>query len=97
MHVVGRDKLDEFCAEHADARQWIANWLAATEAAQWRTPQDIKRSHATASFLANNLVIFNVKGNQYRLEVQLAYKTEIVVIRWVGTHAEYTKRIGQKS
>jgi mRNA interferase HigB len=96
MRVVGRDKIDEFCAEHADARLWIANWLAETEAAQWRTSQDIKRSYATASFLAGNLVIFNVKGNHYRLEVQLAYQTGIVVIRWVGTHAEYTKRIGQK-
>jgi mRNA interferase HigB len=96
MRVVGRDKLDEFCAEHANARDWITNWLADTEAAQWRTPLDIKRSYAAASFLADNLVIFNVKGNHYRLEIQLAYKTGVVVIRWVGTHAEYTKRIGQK-
>jgi mRNA interferase HigB len=96
MRVVGRDKLDEFCAEHADARPWIANWLADTAAAQWRTPQGIRQSYRTVSFLGGNVVIFNVKGNHYRLEVQLAYNTGIVVIRWAGTHAEYTKRTNQK-
>ena len=47
----------------------------------------------SASFLSDNVVIFNVKGNHYRLEVQVAYKIGILAIRWVGTHAEYTKRM----
>jgi mRNA interferase HigB len=93
MRLVGRDKLDEWSDAHADARSWIANWIADTEAARWRAPQDIKRVYASASFLANNIVIFNVKGNRYRIEVQIAYNTGIVVIRWAGTHAEYTKRV----
>jgi mRNA interferase HigB len=46
-----------------------------------------------ASFLPDNLVIFNVKGNHYRLEVQIAYRTGIVVVQWIGTHADYTKRM----
>lgn len=92
MRLVGREKLDEFSGAHTDARSWIANWIADTEAAAWKTPQDIKSGYASASFLAGNVVIFNVKGNNYRLEVQVAYKTGIVVVRWVGTHAEYTKR-----
>ena len=93
MRIVGRDKLDEFVGAHADARSWIENWLANVEAEQWKTSQDIKRSYASASFLADNVVILNVKGNRYRLEVQIAYKTGIVVVRWSGTHAEYTKRM----
>ena len=92
MRLVGRQKLDEFRGAHADARSWMANWIADTEVANWKGPQDIKRSYATASFLPDNLVIFNVKGNRYRLEVQVAYGTGVVVIRWVGTHAECTKR-----
>ena len=43
--------------------------------------------------LGDNVVIFNVKGNHYRLEVQLRYNTHIVIVRWAGTHAEYTKRV----
>jgi mRNA interferase HigB len=93
MRIAGRDKLDEFSGAHADARSWIHTWIADAEAAVWKTPQDIKINYASASFLANNIVIFNVKGNRYRLEVRLAYNTGIVVVRWAGTHAEYTKRM----
>jgi mRNA interferase HigB len=92
MRLVGRDKLDEFCGAHADARPWIANWIADSEVARWMGTQDVKRSYATASFLPDNRVIFNVKGNRYRLEVQIAYGAGVVVILWIGTHAEYTKR-----
>ncbi len=92
MRIVGRNKLDDFAGAHADARSWIENWIADTEAARWRAPQDIKNLYSSASFLAGNVVIFNVKGNRYRLEVQVAYNTGVVVVRWMGTHAEYTKR-----
>lgn len=92
MKVVGRDKLAAFSQKHADARQWIENWLAETERTIWRTPQDIKAWYASASFLADNVIIFNVRGNNYRLEIQVAYKTSTVVIRWLGTHEEYSKR-----
>lgn len=93
MVIVGREKLDEFCAVHADARPWIENWIADVQARDWEKPQDIKDSYASASFLSDNVIIFNVKGNHYRLGVQVAYKTGIVVVRWAGTHAEYTKRV----
>ncbi len=93
MRLVGRDKLDEFSRTHADARAWIGNLIVDVEGAQWRTPQSIRRSYASASFLPENVVIFNVKGNRYRLEVQVAYKTAVVVIRWIGTHAAYTERM----
>jgi mRNA interferase HigB len=93
MRIVGRDKLDDFVGAHADARPWIENWIADTETARWRTPQDIKTQYASASFLAGNVVIFNVKGKRYRLEVQVAYNTGVVVVRWIGTHSEYTKRM----
>ena len=92
MLLVGRDRLDEFTKAHADACAWIENWMAVIEAARWRSPQDIKNSYASASFLANRVVIFNVKGNRYRLETQVAFNTGVVVVRWAGTHAEYTKR-----
>jgi mRNA interferase HigB len=92
MRIVGRDRLHQFAGAHSDARAWIGNWIAETEAVRWRKPQDIKELYASASFLAENIVIFNVKGNRYRLEVLVAYNSETVVVRWIGTHAEYTKR-----
>lgn len=92
MRIVGRDKLDEFTGAHADARPWIENWLADVQKAVWATSHDIKARYPSASFLTKYLVVFNVKGNDYRLEVTAAYKTAIVVIKWIGTHAEYDKR-----
>ena len=93
MLIVGRQKISDFVDAHADARSWIENWIADTGQAHWRTPQDIENVYASVSFLSGNVVIFNVKGNHYRLEVQLSYNTHVVIVRWAGTHAEYTKRI----
>jgi mRNA interferase HigB len=92
MRIVGRDKLDEFCAAHPDARKWIESWISDVESARWKTSHDIKNRYASASFLASNIVIFNVKGNHYRLETKIAYNTGVVVVQWIGTHAEYSKR-----
>lgn len=92
MKVVGRNVLDGFCAKHTDARRWIENWLSYTEEAKWTKPQDIKDRYSSASFLAGNTVIFNVKGNEYRLEVTCAYQASVVVVKWIGTHAEYDER-----
>jgi mRNA interferase HigB len=91
VRIVGREKLHEFCRNHADSRDWIENWLADAGSAHWRSSHDIKARYATASFLAGNRVIFNVKGNRYRLDVLVAYNTGTVVIQWAGTHAEYSK------
>ena len=94
MQLVGRHHLDAFAKKHADARKWIGAWI--TEVShpntKWKGPQDIKNRYASASFLANRIVIFNVKTNSYRLEVQISFETETVVVKWVGTHGEYDKR-----
>jgi len=66
-------------------------WEAEVTGASWRTPSDIKSQYASASFLADNTVIFNVKGNKYRMATTVAYNTQLVVVRWVGTHAEYSR------
>jgi mRNA interferase HigB len=92
MTLVGREKLHLFIFKHTDARNWIENWIADVQSANWQNPQVIKNRYSNASFLANNIVIFNVKGNSYRLQVQIAYKTKKVNVVWIGTHAEYNKR-----
>lgn len=91
MRILGRDKLADFVVAHADARPWIENWVAEVERTQWKTPQDVKNMYASASFLADNIVIFNVKGNRYRMETLIAYNTATIIVRWIGTHAQYDK------
>lgn len=92
MRVVGRNKLDAFCERHADARKWIEAWLHDTEEVKWLTPQHVKDRYSSASFLANSIVVFNVKGNSYRMEVLVAYKVGVVTIDWIGTHRQYDER-----
>jgi mRNA interferase HigB len=92
MKILDRVRLERFCRKHAGAREWIENWLADVEGAAWKTPQDIRGRYASASFLPGGVVIFNVKGNTYRLEVTVAYRTGVVLIEWIGTHAQYDER-----
>ncbi|MCS5707785.1 type II toxin-antitoxin system HigB family toxin [Candidatus Berkiella cookevillensis] len=91
MNIAGKNLLDEFKKKHADASKWIDNWVADVEGSTWKTPQDIKDKYRSVDFLSNNKVIFDVKGNRYRLEVVVAYNTGSVLVKRIGTHAEYDK------
>jgi mRNA interferase HigB len=92
MKVLCKKILNEFRKKYANARSSIQGWLAEAEDAQWQNTTDIKNRYPAVSFLPENVVIFNLKGNSYRLVAQVAYDTGIVFIRWIGTHAEYDKR-----
>ena len=92
MKVVGRDLLRAFGDKHTDARNWISGWVSEVELATWQTPHQLKEMYPSASILGDGLVIFNVKGNRYRLETRIAYGAGVVVVKWLGTHAEYDKR-----
>lgn len=92
MKIIGRILLDKFMRKHSTTKGWISNWVADTEEVTWRTPNDIKRRYASASFISDRVVIFNIKGNSYRMEVQVAFQTQIVEVLWLGTHSEYDER-----
>jgi len=92
MRVVGRSRLDAFCSRRPDARPWIEAWLHEAESMTWATPVEVKARYGTASFLRGNVVIFNVRGNNYRLEVRVAFRNGIVTVLWIGTHREYDER-----
>ena len=92
MKLVGRELLQKFCDDNPDCRRWISAWIADVRGSKWRSPHDIKHRYASASFLATNVVIFNVRGNNYRLAVRVAYQTQIVIALWIGAHAEYNKK-----
>lgn len=89
MRVIAVGTLKAFWKKHSRAEQPLKAWYDEARAAKWATPQDIKDAYASASFLRNNRVVFNIKGNDFRLIVAVAYKVQIVYIKFVGTHAEY--------
>lgn len=92
MTVLDKQILVQFKQRYTDVTDWVDNCVVDVEGSIWRTPQDIKMKYRSASFLHKNTVIFNVKGNHYRLETKVAYQTAVVKVIWAGTHQDYDKR-----
>ncbi len=91
MRLIAKKRLVEYWQKHPDTEQALKAWADEVAQAAWQTPQDIKLHHASASFVSNNRVIFNIKGNAHRLVVALAYRLGAVYIKFIGTHAQYDK------
>lgn len=91
MRVIAKKILRDFWGRHPDSEQQLKAWYQETSKAEWKGPQEIKLEYPTASFLADNRVVFNIKGNHYRLIVKINYDYQMIWIRFVGTHSEYDK------
>lgn len=91
MRVISRPVLRAFWAEHPDAEGPLKAWLAEAEKADWATPQDVRDRFASASIIADNRVVFDIRGGNYRLVVHFHYPYRIARIRFIGTHAEYDR------
>lgn len=91
MKLAGRKHLAQFVARHADLRSSMGAWVAEVEEAQWHTPSDVKVRYPSASFLQENRVIFNLKGNKYRLDTKISFENQAVLVVRIGTHADYSK------
>lgn len=89
MRVIAISTLRDFLAKHPQAETPLRAWYADASRAIWKNPADIKVAHRNASFVGYNRVVFNIKGNDYRLIVAVHYKRGMMYIRFVGTHAEY--------
>jgi mRNA interferase HigB len=95
MIVIGADVVEAYFAARAGhtgikaARVQYDAWLAIAEAANWKTPADVKRAHPKASILKGGRVVFNVKANDYRLVVLIQYQARVLMIRFFGSHEEY--------
>ena len=89
VRVFNRSTVRAFAEAHADARQPLFAWFAEVEGASWLGPDDVKARFPSASFLPHNRVVFNIKGNKYRVIVAIKYEFFAVYIRFIGTHAEY--------
>ena len=96
MRVIAKKTLREFWIRHPDCEQQLKSWYQEAGAADWKSPRDIKKEYPTASILADNRIVFNIKGNHYRLVVKINYGYRMVWVRFVGTHAQYDKIDAEK-
>ena len=91
MTIVFLEKLNSFGKQHADARKSIATWVGVTEKAVWKKKQDVLDDFPNAKMIKNNRARFEIKHKVYRLIVFINYEASTVVIRFIGTHAEYDR------
>lgn len=91
MRIIAKKTLKDFWLIHADSEQQLKAWYDEAENSSWKTTNDIKNIYPSASIIAGNRVVFNIKGNSYRLIVKINYDFGIIWIRFIGTHAEYDK------
>jgi|ERR1043166_4074711 mRNA interferase HigB len=97
MRIIARRTLREFVTAQAGHKDQAAlkaaldAWFEEVRKARWRSTADIKRLYATASVVTAERVVFNIKGNSYRLVVAIDFEKSIVWIKWIGTHKGYDR------
>jgi mRNA interferase HigB len=89
MRVISKRVLREFWEVHPDCKEQLKCWYSEAGKAVWQTPDDIRKDYPSASILKSKRVIFNIKGNSYRLVVRINYDYGLAWIRFIGTHEEY--------
>lgn len=91
MRVIARSTLKKFWEDNPTAEQPLLAWADEAENADWQTPQQLKEQYRNASILGDKRVVFNIKGNDFRLIVDIEYKFSLVFVIWIGSHSEYDK------
>lgn len=89
VRVFNRATVRRYAEEHADVREQLQAWFHEAESASWTCPSDIKARYRSADFVGKDRIVFNIKGNHYRLVAMVNYGGKAVFIRFIGTHHEY--------
>jgi mRNA interferase HigB len=85
------DILSQCSKRHADVRDEIIEWKRNVKRCRWNNPLDVREYRRSTDFLGGGCTVFNIKGNSYRLTCLIIYKHQLVLVLWMGTHAEYDK------
>ncbi len=97
MRIIARNTLHDFVdslkgsKDQRAVKSALGAWFHEVQSSIWKTPADVTKSYANASIVGADRVVFNIKGNDYRLVVAIDYPRQIVFIKWLGSHAEYDK------
>lgn len=89
MRIIARKTLREFWERYPDSEQQLKAWYAEAKNADWQMPADVKATYVTASILKGSRVVFNIRGDKYRLVVKINYPHQVIYVRFLGTHEQY--------
>ena len=91
MRIIAKATIRDFWLIHSKAEVPLLDWYNTTKQATWQSPNDVNQTYENASIVANNRVVFNIKGNDFRLVTEIDYEYQLVFIIWIGTHKEYNR------
>ena len=91
MRIISNKKLVDYYKKHKETESQLKAWYHEAKKEKWNTPQDVKEKYGSASIIGNNRVVFNIKGNAYRLVAKFHFEKQWVFIKFIGTHVEYDK------
>ena len=91
MRIIAKGTIRDYWIANPKSEHSLLDWYDTAKNCEWQSPNDVKLTYGNASIIANNRVVFNIKGNDYRLVTEIDYEFQIVFIIWIGTHKEYDK------
>lgn len=91
MNVISRRTLAEFYTVHADAKDSLETWYRVCRKADWRSFNDVQSSYSSADIVGDNRMVFNIKGNRYRLVARFSFRYKSIQVKWLGTHVEFDR------
>jgi len=89
--IFAKSTLWKFWESHSDSEQYLKTWYDTALSCDWNTPNEVKQTYANASILKDGRIVFNIKGNSFRLIAKFNFEKKWIFIRFIGTHAEYDK------
>jgi len=89
--IFAKSTLRQYWEKHPDSEQYLKTWYDTAMSSNWKSPNEVKQTYANASILKDRRIVFNVKGNSYRLVTKFNYEKQWIFIRFIGTHIEYDK------
>ena len=91
MHIISRTRLSDFWKRHPDSETPLKIWFKKVKEGEWRNVSQLKADFSAADYVGNDRVVFDIKGNKYRIVVLVFFTGQKMFVRFVGTHAEYDK------
>ena len=91
MRIIAKKTLTLYYSERKDSETALEEWYEKVEKAKWNSFADVKQSFHTADYVGGNRIVFNIKGNRYRLVALVLFRNKMVYIRFIGTHQVYER------
>jgi len=89
--IFAKSTLRKFWSEYPETEQYLKTWYDTAMSSSWKSPNEVKQTYANASILKSGRIVFNIKGNSYRLVAKFNFDKQWIFIRFIGTHVEYDK------